>query len=97
MDSKLEFFLEDDVLPRRLLYLLPKRVVFLPETLVVDEDLLMKLGAPGANTSKEGQRDVLRSFVKDEILCIITKAKRPLHSRQMKWKFRWNQEQTSIL
>ena len=48
MDGKFEFFLEDNVLPRRLLYLRPKCVIFLPETLVEYEDLLVKLGSPGA-------------------------------------------------
>jgi hypothetical protein len=68
LDGELEFFLEDDVLPRRLLYLLPKGVVLLPVTLVEDEDLVVKLGTPGADTSKKGQEDILRPFVKDEIL-----------------------------
>ena len=78
MNGELEFFLEDDVLPRCLLYLLPERVVPLPETLVEDEDLFMKLAGPGTNTSEEGQQNILRSFVKDEVLYIINVPNRPL-------------------
>lgn len=82
-NGELEFFLEDDVLPRRLLYLLPERVVPLPETLVEDEDFFVKLAGPGANTSEEGQQNILRSFVKDEVLCLIDELNRPLCSRQV--------------
>ena len=83
MNSELEFFLEDDVLPRRLLYLFPECVVPLPETLVEDKDFFVKLAGPGANTSEEGQQNILRSFVKDEVLYIINVLNRPLFNRQI--------------
>jgi hypothetical protein len=38
----------------------------------------VELGAPGANTGEEGQRDGLRSLMEDKILYVITEAKGPL-------------------
>jgi hypothetical protein len=49
----LKLFFKNNIFPVSLLNLFPKRVVFLPETLVVNPDFAMKLLCPATCTNEQ--------------------------------------------
>lgn len=53
LQGRFELFLKYDVFPVGLLNLVPKKVVFLPEPLVVNPDFVMKLLCPATGTDEQ--------------------------------------------